>query len=68
MAIVERWVETVEESICLQSHGVAKEREVEVGIGVNLQLSGILALEPCLGGNVVVQIAALRLYELCANA
>ena len=58
----------MEESICLQAHGVAKEREVEVGIGVNLQLSGILTLKPCLCHYIVVQCPSLRLDELCAYA
>ena len=51
-----------------QSHGIAKESEIEVGSGIELQLSGILSDEPRLEHSTVVKRMPLRSYELPTNA
>ena len=68
MAVVECGVQAVEESAGRQCHGVAEEAEVEVGLRVELHLSGIFANEECLEGGVVVQGVALCFDELAAHA
>ena len=68
MAIVERWVVAVEEALCRQRHGVAKQREVEVHRSVNLKLSEVFAEQPCLCRHVIVERLALRLRQLSSHA
>ena len=61
VAIVERRVEAVEETIGLQAYSVAEEGEVDIYIAVYLELTHVLALQPRLANDVVVQCTALRL-------
>ena len=68
VALVERRVKAMEEARSCEAHGVAEELEVEVYVGVNLHLSGVLAYRPHLAQHVVMQGAALRLGELTADA
>ena len=67
-AEVERGVLPVEIGACRQADGIAEEREVQVGVEVHFQLSGILTDNPELAHHVEVQRAALRLVDLSADA
>ena len=61
VALVVGGVQPVEVGMCSQGDGVAEEWEVEVGIEVGFQLSGIFAYGPQFSGGVVVQGVALKL-------
>ena len=68
VALVERGVQTVEISLCGQHHRIAQKGEVEVGAEVYLQLACILAGQPGLGHEVIVERLALGLVQLPADA
>ena len=55
----EEWIEPMERCPCVEADGICYEAEVEVGLCVELQLSGIFARYPRLAQQVVVQQTAL---------
>ena len=48
VTLIERGVQSVEVGLGSKCDGVAKEREVEVGVEVNFQLSEVFACQPSL--------------------
>ena len=59
---------TVEEGLGCQTHRIAEEREVHVGVEVKMQLSGIRANHPCFCTKLEMEGATLRLAQLSAEA
>ena len=68
VALVEDGVQPVEIGVACYLKGVTEKGDVQVGIAVHFQLSGILTYEPCFQGRIVVDEAALCLAELAAHA
>ena len=66
--LIEQGVHAVHPGAGVEAHGVAQQAEVQVALGVELQLSGILATQPELARHVIVQQAALLFRQLSAHA
>ena len=64
---VERCCRTVQERRGCQLYGVAQKREAEVGMAVNVELSGSVPGQPCLCADVIMERASLCFQQLTAD-
>ena len=58
----------MEISQCRHSYCISQQREIEISRCIKAQLTGILAHQPCLGSNVIVQSTASGLAQLSSYA
>ena len=65
---IESRVETFEEGFGSQTYRIAEDGEVNIGVEVESQLSGIGSYNPCLGTQFEVEGTSLSLAKLSAEA
>ena len=65
--VVEDVAVLVEDGVGCQLDGVAEKPEVEVGIGIQAKLSGVVSRHAQIARNVIVERLALRLAQLSSD-